>query len=101
MTKDIEKTETETHSVGFETIVIPNELFCGFMRYSVREDILKAMRCFNCQEVGHVVVVCKGKRSASYGDDHEYGRCGEVYVLLICIPLLLALEWVEKNGKSS
>ena len=35
------------------------------------------MRCFTCQEYGHVADLCKGKRRcARCGGDHGYGKCG-------------------------
>lgn len=36
------------------------------------------MRCYNCQEFGHIAKVCKGERKcARCGGGHEYGKCGE------------------------
>ncbi len=60
MTRGAEKTETESVLVEFETKVLPEETFFGFMKYRVREFIPKPMRCFNCQEFEHVAKVCKG-----------------------------------------
>lgn len=78
MTRGVEKIETETVLVEFGKKEIPKEVYCGFVRYNVREYIPKPMRCFNCQEFGHVAKVCKGKRKcARCGGDHEYGKCGE------------------------
>lgn len=78
MTRGIEKMETETVLVEFGGKEIPKEVYCGFVRYNVREYIPKPMRCFNCQEFGHIAKVCKGKRKcARCGGDHEYGKCGE------------------------
>lgn len=37
----------------------------------------KSMRCFKCQQFGHMAKVCKGKRRcARCGRDHDYGMCG-------------------------
>lgn len=32
------------------------------------------MRCFKCQEFGHIAKVCKGKRRCARCN-HKYGRC--------------------------
>lgn len=37
-----------------------------------------ALRCFNCQRLGHVAAVCKGtRRCCKFGGGREYGQCGE------------------------
>ncbi len=53
MTRGAEKIETESVLVEFETKVLPEEIFFGFMKYRVREFIPKPMRCFSCQEFEH------------------------------------------------
>lgn len=78
MTRGVEKVETESVLVEFETKEVPKEVYYGFMRYSIREYVPKPMRCYNCQEFGHMANVCKGKRRcARCSGDHEYGKCGE------------------------
>lgn len=78
MTKGSEKKETETVMVEFEAKVLPQELFFGFMKYDVRAFISKPMRCYRCQEFGHIAKACKGKvRCARCSGQHEYGKCGE------------------------
>ncbi|XP_067275529.1 uncharacterized protein [Pseudorasbora parva] len=78
MTRGIEKIETESVLVEFETKDVPKELYYGFMVYNIREYVPKPMRCYNCQEFGHMAKVCKGKRRcARCSGDHEYGKCGE------------------------
>lgn len=78
MTRGKEKVETESVLVEFETKDVPKEVYYGFMRYSIREYVPKPMRCYNCQEFGHMANVCKGKRRcARCSGDHEYGKCGE------------------------
>lgn len=63
--------------VEFDTKTIPRELYFGFVKYNVREFVPKPMRCFNCQEYGHIAKLRKGKRRcARCGGDHEYGKCG-------------------------
>lgn len=77
MTRGPEKKESETVVVEFDTKTIPRELYFGFVKYNVREFVPKPMRCFNCQEYGHIAKLCKGKRRcARCGGDHEYGKCG-------------------------
>jgi len=77
MTRGVEKVETESVLVEFETKEVPKEVYYGFMRYSIREYVPKPMRCYNCQEFGHMAKVCKGKRRcARCSGDHEYGKCG-------------------------
>lgn len=77
MTRGPEKVETETVVVEFDTKEVPKEVFFGLIRFSVREFVPKPMRCFNCQEFGHIAKVCKGKRRcARCSGDHEYGKCG-------------------------
>lgn len=37
------------------------------------------MRCFNCQRLGHVAEVCKGKKNCcKCGGEHDYGECGDI-----------------------
>ena len=77
MTRGVEKKETETVLIEFEAEVVPKELFYGFIKYNVREFVPKPLRCFNCQEYGHIAKVCTGRRRcARCGEDHEYGNCG-------------------------
>lgn len=74
----MEKEETETVLVEFEARAPPSELYCGFVRYRVREYMTKPIRCFKCQEFGHVANVCKRKmRCVRCGGEHEYGKCGK------------------------
>ncbi|XP_045913420.1 uncharacterized protein LOC123975742 [Micropterus dolomieu] len=78
MTRGVEKVETESVLVEFETKEVPKEVYYGFMRYSIRDYVPKPMRCYKCQEFGHMANVCKGKRRcARCSGDHEYGKCGE------------------------
>lgn len=78
MTKGVEKKETESVLIEFEENEIPKQVYVGFVRYNVREYITKPMRCYKCQEFGHIAKMCKGKqRCARCGGEHEYGKCGE------------------------
>lgn len=45
LTKGVEKKETESVLVQFNTKELPTELYFGFMRYRVREFTHKPMRC--------------------------------------------------------
>ncbi|XP_014891407.1 uncharacterized protein LOC106949576 isoform X3 [Poecilia latipinna] len=77
MTRGAERIETETVLLEFETKEMPREVFFGLIRFSVREYMPKPVRCFNCQEFGHIAKMCKGKRRcARCSGDHEYGKCG-------------------------
>lgn len=78
MTRGVEKKETESVLIEFSGKKIPEELFFGFVKYNVREYIPKPIRCYKCQEFGHLAKDCKGtRRCARCGGDHEYGQCGE------------------------
>ena len=78
LTAGVEKRETEGIVIEFEGELLPKEVYLGFMKYNIREFVPKPMRCFNCQEFGHVARMCKRKRRcARCGGDHEYGKCGE------------------------
>lgn len=68
MTRGVEKKEMEIVIVEFEMKALPNELYFRFMKYNVREYIPKPMRCFNCQEFGHVAKICKGKKRCAKCD---------------------------------
>lgn len=73
--------EKEPGSVLVELSVkdSPEEVYFGFVKYRVREYVLKPTRSFKCQEFGHIAKVCKGKRRcARCGGDHEYGHRGGV-----------------------
>lgn len=56
--------EKEPGSVLVELSVkdSPEEVYFGFVKYRVREYVLKPTRSFKCQEFGHIAKVCKGKR---------------------------------------
>ena len=58
MTRGPEKKESETVVVEFDTKTIPRELYFGFVKYNVREFVPKPIRCFNCQEYGHIAKLC-------------------------------------------
>lgn len=78
MKRGAEKRGTETILIEFDTKVLPEEIFFGVMKYSVREFMPKPMRCYNWQEFGHIAKMCKGKRRcARCGGEHEYGKCGD------------------------
>lgn len=57
---------------------LPERIKIGYVCYTVRPYVRPALRCFNCQRLGHVAAVCKGKRRCcKCGGDHDYGQCGE------------------------
>lgn len=75
MMRGVEKKETVL--IEFEEKEIPKQVYFGFVRYNVREYVAKPMRCYKCQEFGHITKMCKGKqRCARCGGEHEYGKCG-------------------------
>lgn len=71
---------------GSETVMnkceeenIPTKVFLGFLSYPVRVYSPKPMRCFNCQQFGHIAKNCKEQRRSARcggGVSHEYGKCG-------------------------
>lgn len=78
LTKGIEKKETESILIEFEEKELPKEVYFGYVKYNVREYVQKPMRCYNCQEFGHIAKMCKWKkRCARCGGEHDYGMCGE------------------------
>jgi len=59
--------------------LLPENVKMGYVCYPVRPFIKPAMRCFNCQRLGHVADVCKGKkRCCKCGGEHGYGECGDL-----------------------
>lgn len=78
MTRGIDKKETESVLIEFDCKDLPKEVYFGYIKYNIREFITKPMRCYNCQEFGHVARGCKKqRRCARCGGDHDYGKCGE------------------------
>lgn len=59
--------------------LLPENVKMGYVCYPVRPFIKPALRCFNCQRLGHVAEVCKGKkRCCKCGGEHGYGECGDL-----------------------
>lgn len=83
MTRGVGKQESETVLAEFEWRALPNELYFGFVRYRVREYMPKPMRCFNCQEFGHVANMCK-RKCPRCGGEHGYGECEEGVRIKCC-----------------
>lgn len=59
MTRGVERLETELVLVEFEGGVLTRQVFFGFIKYLVREFVPKPMRCYNCQQFGHMAMTCK------------------------------------------
>lgn len=58
---------------------LPEKVKMGYICYPVRPFIKPALRCFNCQRLGHVADVCKGKkRCCKCGGEHGYEECGDL-----------------------
>lgn len=75
--RSVQKRDRETILIEFDTKELPDEIFFGVMKYSVREFMPKPMS-YICQEFGHTAKMCKGKRRcARCGGEHEYRKCGE------------------------
>lgn len=67
--------ETLSVVLQFEK-TLPNSVQMGFVNDSLREFILKPLRWYTCQRMGHTAQQCKGKlRCACCGGKHEYGKC--------------------------
>lgn len=66
--------------------LLPENVKMGYVCYPVRPFIKPALRCFNCQRLGHVAEVCKGKkRCCKCGGEHGYGECGDLVEPKCCI----------------
>ena len=60
----------------FTDSVLPQSVFLGSMAYQVREYIRPPLRCYNCEQFGHVAGFCRGKRKcAKCSGDHVIQNC--------------------------
>ncbi len=83
-----EKIRTETCLVGSKTKIIPNKLYYGFMRYTIREHTSN-------QEFVHDVEYTKEREDARCGEDHEYGKWGEGVKPKYCFQFTLSeCQWI-------
>lgn len=57
ITRGAAKKETETVLIEFDVKDFPIEIHFRFIKYSVRESIPKPVRCLNCQEYGHMLML--------------------------------------------
>lgn len=60
LTKGKEKTESLSILLCFKK-EIPSRVQMGYISYAVREYIPPPLRCFKCQQYGHVASQCRGK----------------------------------------
>ncbi len=61
----------------------PVNVKIGFMSYPVHTYIKPALRCFNCQQLGHVADVCEGNKGCC--------KCGEEHDLNVVITEALTM----------
>ena len=73
------RVETETVLVEFEGDRRPESIFLGILEFQVREFKENPVRCFRCQNFGHMAGKCKReKRCAQCGGvGHERQECKE------------------------
>ena len=64
-----EREETKSVRLTFEGNVLPERVYVDYLCYRVRPFERAPLRCFKCQEYGHVAAVCVGSRRC--------GRCGK------------------------
>lgn len=76
MNRNGERSDSSSVMFKFEERVLPDKVYVGYMSYGFRPFIPPLLRCFKCQQFGHVAAVCKGKqRCGRCARDHEYGKC--------------------------
>ena len=61
--------ETKSMCLTFKGEVLPERVYIGYLCYRVRPYERGPLRCFCCQQYGHVAAVCRGNRRC--------GRCGK------------------------
>ncbi|XP_055378123.1 uncharacterized protein LOC129609900 [Condylostylus longicornis] len=66
--------ETGLYCVKFSVTKLPNEIFIGYQRYSVRPFIPLPLRCMKCLNFNHLTENCKKEKMCS--------NCGELYHLI-------------------
>ena len=69
--KDGKKTPTNTFIVTFNQESIPDKMYIGSCRVSVRKYIPNPRRCYRCQKFRHTAKFCKETES-------KCGRCGQI-----------------------
>lgn len=58
--------------MGMNEKILPVNVKIGFMSNAVRTYIKPALRCLNCQRLGHVAEICKGKKGCcKRGGEHD------------------------------
>ena len=67
--KNGEREKTNSVQVIFKGNELPERIYCDYMSYRVRPYVRAPLRCFRCQDYGHVAAVC--------GNNIHCGRCGK------------------------
>ena len=77
--RDGGRVETETVLVEFEGDRRPSKIFLGILEFDVREFVENPVRCFRCQDFGHMARLCKREKRCGQcgGVGHELRECRE------------------------
>lgn len=60
----------------FDRRYLPSEVRIGYEIYNVKPFVLRVLRCFNCQGLGHMSMSCRRKvRCVRCGGPHKFDDC--------------------------
>jgi len=77
LTKGKNKMPTAFFKIILETEELPNHIYMGYQRFTVKNYIEKPWQCYNCQGFGHNSKDCKAKapRCVVCSGAHNYKNC--------------------------
>jgi hypothetical protein len=85
--KESELKPSPLHILTFNSVLLPENIFVGYLRVSVRPHIPNPIRCLRCQRFGHVQHTCERPHvcpNCSKSDEHGDKPCDREVKCLNC-----------------